>query len=250
GFIGTFPTISPETYGDYSDFVVSGEAESFFLGYEGDYNKLEGVVKGTQCSQLDTLPFPDWSQYDMNRFLHYPFFGKKKVFPVLTSRGCSLSCKYYCAYPIMGGGKIRFRSVENVCRELDVLTRKYGAQAVLFRDPIFTIDRKRTITLCRELLKRKICLHWACETHPSYLDEELIDIMYAAGNRAVTIGVETRTADVLKVSKRRDVNEEHLKKIVALCEKKGIAIMAGYMFGTLGDTRENILKTIRYASQL
>ena len=50
----------------------------------------------------------------MEDFYLTSFFGRNKIYPVLTSRGCPFSCRYYCAYPLVAGAKVRFRNIEKV----------------------------------------------------------------------------------------------------------------------------------------
>jgi len=173
------------------------------------------------------------------------------VYPVLTSRGCPFSCSYYCAYPIIAGRKVRYRSIENIINELRYLKDKYNARAVLFRDPNFTLDKDRVMQLCNEIIGKKLNIHWACECHPSQLEKKLIDLMYKAGARAITTGVESRNKEVLKQSHRyQGIEEKDLEEIVDYCEKKGIAIMAGYILGHPSDTEKTVNDTIDYSIKL
>jgi radical SAM superfamily enzyme YgiQ (UPF0313 family) len=172
------------------------------------------------------------------------------MFPVIFGRGCSFSCAYYCAYPIIGGRRVIQRSIQNMVEELKYLKSAFGAQAVLFRDPNFSILRNTAIELCKAIIDNDLRLEWAVETHPDRLDKELLALMKNAGCKAITIGVESRTKEVLKASKRQDVHETHLREVVDYAEKIGISIMAGYIFGQMEDTKETLEATIKYAIKL
>jgi len=251
GFIGLLPTVFPDLFLQYSDFVVTHESEKFFLNSKKPLESLRGEINaGMMQDDLNDLPFPDWSFFDMKRFIHYPFFGRKSVFPALTSRGCPYPCGYYCPYPIRGGKTVRYRSLENVLEELKYLKQKHAAEAIFFRDPIFTFNRQRTETLCRKIIDHNLDFAWACETHPARLDKPLIDLMYAAGARAIIIGVESKTPEVIKQIKRKGADEKHLTEIVSYAEGKGIALLAGYIFGNPTDTKKTITDTIAYAIDL
>lgn len=250
GFIGTLVTVQPELFKDYADFIIKGESEGFFLNYEGDYRLLKGVIDASYIENLDSLPFPNWSFFNMESFVHYNFFGRRPVYPILGSRGCPFSCRYYCAYPIIAGIKVRYRRIDKIIEELKYLIKEYNAIVVLFRDPNFSIDMKWAKELCQAMIEERIRVHWACETHLSCMDKELVDLMYAAGCRAITVGIESRDEEVIYSSKRQDIEEKHLRDIVRYCEFKGIKIMAGYIFGGLGDDSKKVMKTIRYAKKL
>jgi len=249
GFIGLFPTVKPEIFMETADFVIKGEAEYFFLE-ERDLLALQGVYERAEIEDINALPFPDWSGVPPEKSRHAPFFGNKKMFPVIFGRGCSFSCAYYCAYPIIGGRKVRQRSIQNMIDELKYLKSTFGAQTVLFRDPNFSIVRKTATELCEALIDADLRMEWAVETHPDRLNRELLDLMKKAGCRAITIGVESRTKKVLKASKRQDVQEQHLREVVHYAEKLGISIMAGYIFGQMEDTCETLDATIEYAKEL
>ena len=249
GFIGLFPTVKPEIFMESADFVVKGEAENFFLA-EKELLSLQGIYDPQEIDDINTLPFPDWSRVPAEKSRHAPFFGNKKMFPVIFGRGCSFSCAYYCAYPIIGGRKIRQRSIQNMIDELKYLKSAFDAQAVLFRDPNFSIIRKTTVELCNAIIDADLRMDWAVETHPDRLDKELLGLMKKAGCQAITIGVESRTKEVLKASKRQDVKEEHLREVVHYAEKIGISIMAGYILGQMEDTEDTLDATIKYAIEL
>ncbi len=250
GLIGTFVTIFPEELKEYSDFVIKGESEGFFKNYEGDYLALSGVVEAPAMDNLDVLPFPDWSFFPLNSFKHSLFFGNVPVYPILGSRGCPFTCSYYCAYPLLAGKRIRFRSIDSILSEISYLRTKYKAKAILFRDPNFSVDINRAKEFCRVLLNNAIKIRWACETHLSRMDKELVDLMWDSGLRAITVGIESISEEVIKTSKRQSVEKRHIMDIINYCETKGIKVMAGYILGNLNDTRETIKDTLTFAKQL
>lgn len=250
GFIGLFPTVRSDLFIKYADFVIQGESEYFFLK-NNISDKLNGILGPEYLDDINILPFPEWKWLnDENKFRHYPFFGNDCVYPAQFSRGCSFPCSYYCAYPILSGKKRIERTVDNMVQELLYLKEKYDAKNVLFRDPNFSIHREITIMLCRKIIEANLGIRWAVEAHPQQLDVELLNIMKKAGAVAITIGIESRDTEVLKSSKRKNTEENHLQKVVRHAENIGISIMAGYIFGQLQDSKETIKATIQYAKKL
>jgi len=251
GFIGLMPTVLPELFLDSGDFVVKGPPEIFFENYSGQIKSLSGVVEcENPLNNIDKLPFPSWDTFDMKRFIHKPFFWRYPVYPVLTSRGCSFSCRYYCAYPLIAGEKTVFRSVQNIIDELKYLKKKYKTKAILFRDANFGINRDSAVSLCKRMISEKLNIFWACETHPGCLDEEIVDLFYKSGNRAITIGVETFDEEIIEKTKRKNSKQEHLNKIIMLCEKKGIKVMAHYILGNIHDTTSTVEENIEFAKKM
>jgi radical SAM superfamily enzyme YgiQ (UPF0313 family) len=167
-----------------------------------------------------------------------------------ASRGCPYSCGYYCPYPNVQGKKFRTRSVERVADEMAYLEKRFGARSVLFRDPVFSLDKKRAAELAEAVSARRLSIEWACETHLARLDEELVDLMAAAGCRGINVGIESVDPSVLKSVKRYSDDVVHQEAIIRYCESKGIRIGAFFIFGNPEDTRETIRATIAYAKSL
>ncbi|MFH1761341.1 MAG: radical SAM protein, partial [bacterium] len=119
-----------------------------------------------------------------------------------------------------------------------------------FRDPTFTINRKRTIEICEGIIKNNLKIEFVCETHTKNLDTGLLDIMKKAGLKAVKIGVESANSDILGNFNRQRDAIKHQEEIVSYCESNGISITAFYILGMPEDTEESIRRTIDYAKKL
>jgi len=133
---------------------------------------------------------------------------------------------------------------------MEFLKKKYGVKAIDFRDPIFTLDRKRTVEFATKLTDKKLNIIWSCETRLDCLDEELIATMQKAGLRNLNVGIESSDVGVLKESKRLSIEHAHQEKIIDYCHKIGVTVAAFYILGMENDTAESVNKTIEYAKQL
>ena len=85
---------------------------------------------------LDDLPFPDWNYYTKKYALRNNFldFNSKTAIPITATRGCPYSCFNYCTYPLQQGRKVRFRSVQNVVKEMKHWISTLGTNKFIFRD--------------------------------------------------------------------------------------------------------------------
>ncbi len=120
----------------------------------------------------------------------------------------------------------------------------------IFRDPVFSINKKHTLEFCNLLISRNLGIKFIIETHLRILDSDLIDILKKAGLKAVKVGVESFDDNVRKESGRFSVsNDQQLEKIREL-EKKNIQVSAMYILGFPTDTDETINKTINYSKKL
>ena len=250
GFIGLAASKLPELFEGSGDFVIIGEPEEAVARLAGG-GHLEGRVASRSVTDLDGLPFPRWDLVGSwkRRQWSLPLAGRPLggTFPVLASRGCPEFCTY-CPHRILAS--FRSRTAANIADELEHLTRLQRRPHVVFRDPLFTQDRERCLALCEEIGQRGLELRFECETRLDRLDAELLDALHAAGLSAVSFGVETLSPETLKRSGRRVIPEDHLRRTVDDCRRRGIVTAAYYVFGFLQDDWASIAATIEYSIAL
>ena len=120
----------------------------------------------------------------------------------------------------------------------------------IFRDPVFSINKKHTIEFCKELISRKLNLKFVIETHLRILDSDLIKILKQAGLKAVKVGVESYDSEVLKASGRFSVSKDQQLEKIRELEKNNIQVSAMYILGFPTDNDETINKNINYSKKL
>jgi len=248
GVIGPFAGQKPELYLRYADFVIVGEPESAAIKIASGEIDPKGIIKEKIIDDLDILPFPKWDIFPVSKYSYVPALRQKPFLPILSSRSCPYNCNY-CPYLVMYS-KYRMRSANNVLEEIKYLHDNFGIKAMLFRDPIFSLNRPRTERIIQGLINMDLGIRWACETRLDHLDEALLDLMYKAGVRVINVGVESSDYDILKKATRKPIEIEHQEKIIKYCEKIGIRVTAFYIFGLPDDTVESIKNTIKYAKKL
>ena len=245
-YVGPFASVRPAIYLEHGDSVVVGEPEIAAMRMaKGEVR--EGIVESLLVEDLDSLPFPLWEIFPVGEYSYFPVIAEKPFLTASTSRGCPLTCFYYCPYTVLQGRKVRSRSVDSVIAELEYLKKRWGVRGLFFRDPLFTMSRTRTLELSRRMREEGLDLRWVCETHLEKLDEELLDELYSAGLRAINVGIEGINDAVLGRVMRKVIPATHIERIIRYCKKKGIHVSAFYIFGSPEDTEENIRRTIRYA---
>ena len=248
--IGPFATSNPKKYIEAGGIVIMGEPEFFFLKNK-DLNLTEEnkIINFEHNFELDDLPYPDWKGVIKNNKTSL-LFGLEKSLPILATRGCPYSCFKYCVYPLQQGRKPRHREAKKIVDELEYWNKKLNIKMFIFRDPVFSINRKHTIEFCNELINRNLKIRFIIETHLRILDSELIKILKQAGLKAVKVGVESGVEEILKDANRFTIKkDEQLSKIREL-EKNNILISAMFIIGFPTDNEESIMKTIDYAKKL
>jgi len=249
GFIGLASQKLPHLFQEAADFIVDGEPESALQRLvAGDV--LHGITASPQVEDLDSLPFPLWDPLlDRQPRGRIPLRGRPhaRSLPVLASRSCPEFCTY-CPHRIQS--TYRVRSVTNILDELSYLEAKHGPQHIVFRDPLFSENRERVLELCDGVRSRALTHSFECETRLDRLDAELLNVMHAAGLRAMSFGVESVSAATLKKVGRRPIPEAHQRDIVRRCRELGIVTAAFYVLGFAEDTWDSIRATIEYSIDL
>ena len=184
-------------------------------------------------------------------FLAYELVDYKKIdrFIIQTSRGCSKACNY-CPYYLSQGNKFRAMSPGRVVDEMRNLSENFGVRNVLIHDAIFTLDKKRVIEICELLIKEKLDIKWECETHMLHLDAKLISLMYDAGNRKISFGVESANEEVLKRANRKFSNWDRIKENIKVCKALGVKTTAFFILALPGETVNGAFATIKLARTL
>lgn len=264
---GVHPTFLPlQTLKDSkADFVVCGEGELALLkllrgklasnNIPGVYslkniNKKTFVTKAKAAANLDKLPFPDWKQIDPRTYPQAPHGAIAKNFPIgiiMTTRGCPYMCSF-CASQKFYDRKIRFRSINNVIAEIKYLVKNFGIKEVHFEDDNLTMKRNHVEKLCKDIIKNKIEISWACPNgiRADKVDEKILKLMKKAGCYFVAFGIESANPQILKNIHKLETIET-IRKSIEIANKVGIECQGFFIFGLPGETKETIEESINFA---
>jgi radical SAM superfamily enzyme YgiQ (UPF0313 family) len=249
GFVGLTASKMPELFRDHADFLILGEPEAAVQRLARG-TVLQGDCVSEPINDLDALPSPRWD-FSLAARTRFTMPGAGRPYgggiPLLASRGCPEFCTY-CPHRILAG--YRARSVASILEELEGLSHAFTRPYVIFRDPLFTVDRDRALALADGIRARGLDLRFECETRLDRLDPELLDSLYAAGLRAMSFGVESVSAEILKKVGRRPTPEAQQRLIINHCRKRGIATAGFYVLGFPHDDWASIAATIDYSIDL
>ena len=251
--IGPFASSNPNRFLKTGAKVLKGEPEMFFHNLTMDSNffdKLPNLIENNKLHDLDELSFPAWETIFKDYIPKMKFLGKGPAITIYASKGCPYQCFYYCVYPLQQGRKVRARSVENIIDEIKYWKKELGTNKFVFRDPVFSINRKHTIAFCKKVIEEKLDITFMVETHLNNLDDEMIPLLRKAGLELVYVGVESSSHYVLKDMKRFTVEHDKQFQVIKKCEDAGIKVKTMFIIGNPEDSKDTIIQSIEYAKYL
>lgn len=214
------------------------------------YRVGEHVVNNPDADyivDMDLIPFA--SKFIKERLNIKEYVFAAAAFPsiqIFTGRGCPARCNF-CVYPqTMHGHKYRLRSVENVVEEFKYIVENIPeVKEIVIEDDTFTVDKQRTIAICKCLVENKIKIRWLCNARVN-LDYETMRIMKKAGCHLIIPGVESIDQTILNNIKK-GTTVEQIKKYMSNAKRAGLMVHACYMVGNKGETRETMNATLEAA---
>lgn len=256
---------------DSVDLVVRGEGEEtilalcqawpnkFFKPIKGlSYKKRRKVIHNPSrpfIRDLDSLPFPAWHLFPYKKYTStrptWVDQAKLNSGSMVTSRGCPFHCTF--CFKGVHGYEYRFRSPENVIKEMKFLKEKYHINFIEFQDDNFSLNPHRALKICQLMVKEKLNIKWSIPNGISRVDninKELLQWCKKAGCVDIWFAVESGSQRVLeKVIKKRTTLVQ-IKRAVRLAKQVGFTVGGFVCMGNPGETKKDLEKTIDFVCRL
>jgi len=244
------------------DYVVYGEGEYSMLELADgrELSRIKGLIfrRGGKIVEnpprrviedIDSLPYPARDLVNMENYSPsvYVDIGKRSA-TMITSRGCPSMCTF-CASHLTQGRMFRPHSPEYVIGEMKHLIDTYGIEHLVIQDDTFTMDNERAKKICRMMVENKLNVSWYCFSRVNTMSRSLIAAMKKAGCYSIGYGVESASEDILRNIKK-GITPDQVRRAFYLSKEFNIRILAFFMFGNPGETRDTIMKTIEFAKEL
>ena len=171
--------------------------------------------------------------------------------PVVTSRGCPCRCTF-CSSTNLWGKHYRTRSAANVLQELDWLVDKFGIEEIKVQDDNLTVNKKRAGEIFQGMIERPYRLHWNTPNGIAVwtLDKEMLAMMKDSGCFEITMAIESGNQKVLDDLIRKPLKLDKAREINRACRELGISRFAYFIIGFPGETKAQIMDTIKFAREL
>jgi len=199
---------------------------------------------------LNELPFPDYDNFEAQRF-YRPMHGKLlRIMPIEMQRGCPYQCAF-CEdptqsrmYRAIGECYHRAKSPEKLLEELRILVDKYQAEYIYFNAETFFAMPNRYFVELAHLYAEEIGLPFWMQTRPETITEERVKLLKMMNVANINIGLEHGNEEFrAKVLKRKMDNSLIVSGLRNLHEA-GIPTTVNNIMGFPDETRELVFDTI------
>lgn len=247
---GWHPSILPlETLKNkYVDIVVRGQADESFPKLVQALEKKEplSTIKGINYKikdkifsnpdvfpvNLNLLPPLPYHLIDVNKCLFGTEYGQKTI-PYISSYGCPHRCAF-CVEKIVNKQHWTALDGLKVVDEWQNLVKKYQVDSVAIYDSNFFVDEARIVTICSELINRKIKLKWGNANgrvrQLSQFKKSTWKLMEQSGCSMILTGAESGSQEALDFIDK-DMNVDEIIKFTKLCHKHHIKILFSFLVG-------------------
>jgi anaerobic magnesium-protoporphyrin IX monomethyl ester cyclase len=210
------------------------------------YKKNGRIVKTPPrdvIRDLDSLPYPARHLMPLKKYIS-SISKSRYMTTILASRGCPFNC-IYC----IRDHDYRSRSPKNVVDEIEHIVKNFKINELYFCDPTFSINQKRVISICKEIIRRKIHIVWEAATRVDCVSPELLKWMKRAGCARIQFGIESGDPRILRLMNKR-ITISQIISAFKWSKQNGLDILASFMLGCPGDTLETMARTIKFSIKL
>jgi radical SAM superfamily enzyme YgiQ (UPF0313 family) len=137
----------------------------------------------------------------------------------------------------------RFRDVDDIISEVFTITSIYEMDMVWFTDETFTVNKKRTIELCKKY-KDTISVPFSVETRPDTVNEEVLVALKEAGCVTIRMGIESGVDRIRNGLYKRNMSREKILDAFHTAKKVGLKTTSYNIIGAPTETIRDIRATI------
>ena len=267
---GIHPTLLPEQTckNNLVDIAAVGEGEEISLDlikhFEGkmDIKDVDGIykfdrkenkilaTKPRKAFNMDALGSVNWNLLD--KVILKNLSKASEGFPVNIGRGCPHRCTF-CINTALGKGW-RVRGIDNVLKDLEDV-KAMGVENIKFRDENFYVNPARVEKILDGMIEREFNFKWFANIRADYLRNDRVNIDLVrkskkAGWKYASMGLESGSQRVLDILKKDITLEDSIHAAEVFNEVGGITPCFSFMIGIPGETKEDILMTVRLIDKI
>ncbi len=251
------------------DVIVRGEGEEILLDLvksieAGTWPANRHAIKGLAFSEsdaegtrivataaaptvkdLDAIS-PDWGILEWDHYKYIPLNCRVAI-PNMA-RGCPFTCSFCSQWKFWRD--YRVRDPKKVVDEIQTLFERYDVRFFILADEEPTINRKKFIQFCEELIARGLNekVSWGINTRVTDIlrDADYLALYRRAGLLHVSLGTEAAAQMKLdRFNKETKVSDN--KRAIQLLREAGIVVEAQFIVGLENETAETLEETYQMA---
>jgi radical SAM superfamily enzyme YgiQ (UPF0313 family) len=248
--------------GGLADFAVTGEGEvciaplveSLVTNGGTDISGINnlsyydnGRIIETErkiISDLNSLPFPDYSDVDFNQYSN-----TLPSVSIYWSKGCINRCKF-CSEWNLFSPKLRYKSPEYAVEEINFLMKKYGIIHFLLGDSLLDFSDRWMNEFSDLVEARNMKFVWQGFLTSRLKTPEMLNRMKKNGLCRVTMGLESADNRIFETMNKGHKNIGSIKQSMKNINNARIAINANQIVGYEGETEEIFLNNLELLSEL
>ena len=230
-----------------------------FSSVPGLWYRKDGQIVGNPpaplIDDLDAeLPAVAWDLLPMDRYRAHNWhcfdhIERRSPYAVIyTSLGCPYNCHFCCINALFGRRGIRYRSIDSVLAEIDLLVGQYDCRIIKIIDELFVLKRSRTEELCDRLIERDYDLNIWAYARVDTVRPELLHKLRRAGVRWLAYGFESASARV-RDGVEKGFSQQQMADAIGWTREAGIHIIANYIFGLPDDDLASMRETLDEAKR-
>lgn len=186
-----------------------------------------------KVEDLDRLPLADYEHYPVEEL-------GLDLLRIEAGRGCPFMCTF-CSTASFFQRSFRLKSAGRLVAELDRLHARYGFRDFKLDHDLFTVNRRKILEFCEAASGRGY--RWRASARVDCVDEELLTRMAEAGCVGLYFGIETGSARMQQVAKKR-LDLALVGPTLAACERLGIETTASFITGYPEELEEDQADTL------
>jgi len=227
------------------------EERGCFCGCPGVIGKKDGKIidfgEREPISNLDALPFTDFSDYTLTEYEHHDELG------LLFSRGCINNCLFCVGR--LPWQRYRYQSGDRMFAELKHQKEYYPqVRFFSFHDCLMNGNMEALQRFCQLIISEKEKdklndISWWCQAviRPE-MTFSLLEQMKQAGCRQINYGIESGSQKVInRIGKNFSIAIAH--EVLKATKKAGIQISTTFMFGFPGEEQDDFEQTLLFLEQ-
>jgi len=245
---------------DLVDLVCFGEGEEVMLELvQGKpWREIKGIAyKNSQGIKVNPprelvdptqMPLFNWD------LVPREILENLELIPSLTSRGCPHQCTF-CINAILKN-RWRMRMADQVINDLKTINKKeyFKDKKLRFWDENFFVNINRAKEIIDRMIREGLSRPWETTVRANYLrngmiDDEFLTKLKKSGCYLLSFGAESGCPRILKKIKK-GIEPEDVIRSAKMSLKHGIVPQYSFMIGLPGETKSDMMETLRLIDKL